>query len=167
MDANAEGFVLVLKRCFDGLPDPRVQGRCDHLLIDILAISLLAVMCGAEDWPEIEEFGKRRQSWLKNSCSCPVAFPRMIPFGGFLDCWTASNLRSACSNGRKRCTRPPAASSSPSMARRRGGPFAENRTSLPCTWSPPGQPRADSRWDKSPAKRNPTRSQRGLEAATK
>lgn len=75
MDADAQGFVSGLKRCFDGLRDPRVQGRCDHLLIDILAITLLAVMCGAEDWPEIEEFGKRRQAWLKTFLQLPGGIP--------------------------------------------------------------------------------------------
>jgi predicted transposase YbfD/YdcC len=75
MDADAQGFVLGLKRCFEDLPDPRVQGRCDHLLIDILAVALLAVMCGAEDWPEIEEFGKRRHTWLKTFLQLPGGIP--------------------------------------------------------------------------------------------
>jgi predicted transposase YbfD/YdcC len=57
------------------LKDPRVQGRCDHLLIDILSITLLAVMCGAEDWPEIEEFGKRRQTWLQGFLQLPNGIP--------------------------------------------------------------------------------------------
>ena len=65
MDADGKEFVAGLQKCFAELRDPRVQGRCDHLLIDILSITLLAVMCGAEDWPDIEEFGKRRQVWLK------------------------------------------------------------------------------------------------------
>jgi hypothetical protein len=60
MDAEATAFVERLQTCFRDLPDPRVQGRCDHLLIDVLAIAILGVLCGAEDWPDIEEFGKRR-----------------------------------------------------------------------------------------------------------
>ena len=60
MDADAEAFVKGLATCFSELRDPRVQGRCAHLLIDIIAIAILAVMCGAEDWPDIEEFGRRR-----------------------------------------------------------------------------------------------------------
>lgn len=64
MDAAGKELVAGLQKCFAELRDPRVQGRCDHQLIDILAITLLAVMCGAEDWPDIEEFGKRRQAWL-------------------------------------------------------------------------------------------------------
>lgn len=75
MDADAEGFVAGLRRCFGDLRDPRVQGRCDHLLIDILAITILAVMCGAEDWPDIEEFGRRRGSWLKGFLQLPHGIP--------------------------------------------------------------------------------------------
>ena len=48
--AYAEGLV----RCLEGLKDPRVVGRCDHRLFDIVATTLLAVMSGAEDWPDIE-----------------------------------------------------------------------------------------------------------------
>jgi predicted transposase YbfD/YdcC len=75
MEAVEKRFVTGLKRCFTDLRDPRVEGRCDHLLIDILAIGLLAVMCGAEDWPDIEEFGKRRRPWLKAFLELPHDIP--------------------------------------------------------------------------------------------
>lgn len=100
MDADAKGFVEGLKECFAELPDPRVQGRCDHLLIDILAIALMAVMSGAEDWPDIEEFGKRRHEWLKKFLQLPNGIPSHDTFRrvfGLLDrkqfaaclfCWT-------------------------------------------------------------------------------
>jgi predicted transposase YbfD/YdcC len=75
MEAVGKRFVVGLERCFAGLHDPRVQGRCDHLLIDIVAIGLLAVMCGAEDWPDIEEFGERRREWLKTFLQLPNGIP--------------------------------------------------------------------------------------------
>ena len=31
---------LNLEACFSGLPDPRVQGRCDHKLMDIVIIAV-------------------------------------------------------------------------------------------------------------------------------
>jgi predicted transposase YbfD/YdcC len=40
-----------------------------------LAISLLGVMCGAEDWPDLEEFGKRRQRWLRGFLQLPNGIP--------------------------------------------------------------------------------------------
>ena len=64
MTADALSFVSGRQRCFAELEDPRVQGRCEHLLLDILGISLLAVLCGADDWTDIEEFGLRRHDFL-------------------------------------------------------------------------------------------------------
>lgn len=75
MDADGKEFVAGLQECFVELRDPRVRGRCDHLLIDILAITLLGVLCGAEDWPDVEEFGRRRQSWLKTFLQLPNGIP--------------------------------------------------------------------------------------------
>ena len=75
MDADGKAFVAGLQKCFVELRDPRVQGRCDHLLIDILAMALLAVMCGAEDWPDLQEFGQRRQKWLKTFLQLPGGIP--------------------------------------------------------------------------------------------
>lgn len=75
MDADAKGFVAGLEQCFGELRDPRVQGRCAHLLIDILAILLLAVLCGAEDWPDMELFGRRRLEWLKGFLQLPSGIP--------------------------------------------------------------------------------------------
>lgn len=75
MEADAEGFVAGLRTCFRDLQDPRVQGRCNHLLIDILSIAILAVLSGAEDWPDIEVFGKRRAAWLKGFLELPGGIP--------------------------------------------------------------------------------------------
>jgi predicted transposase YbfD/YdcC len=75
MEDAARGFVAGLQRYFQDLHDPRVQGRCDHRLLDMVAIALLAVMCGAEDWPDIEEFGQRRKGWLKTFLELPNSIP--------------------------------------------------------------------------------------------
>lgn len=64
-----------LERCFADLSDPRVVGRCDHLLLDVIAISLLAVMCGAEDWPDVEQFAKSRAEWWKTFLELPCGIP--------------------------------------------------------------------------------------------
>jgi len=75
MDDGRSGFVEGLKRCFADVPDPRVIGRCDHQLLDVIGITLLAVMCGAEDWPDIEQFGKSRHEWLKTFLELPGGIP--------------------------------------------------------------------------------------------
>ncbi len=80
MEADAQAFVVGLEKCFDGIRDPRVQGRCDHLLIDILSIALLAVMCGAEDWPDIAQFGRCRAEWLAGFLQLPNGIPSRDTF---------------------------------------------------------------------------------------
>lgn len=62
-------------RHFLRLPDPRVRGRCDHLLLDIVAIAICAVISGADDWQEIELFGKERLDWLKQFLKLPAGIP--------------------------------------------------------------------------------------------
>jgi hypothetical protein len=75
MDDAAGGFGERLKHCFADLPDPRVAGRCDHRLLDVIGVALLAVMSGAEDWPDIEQFGKAREQWLKTFLELPGGIP--------------------------------------------------------------------------------------------
>ena len=65
MDADATAYVNGLTTCFADPHDPRVKGRCDHALLDILAIALLAVLSSCDDWPDIELFARKREGWLK------------------------------------------------------------------------------------------------------
>ncbi len=46
---------------FSQLPDPRIQRNKKHLLIDIIVLSIIAVLCGAESWDSIELFGKSNE----------------------------------------------------------------------------------------------------------
>lgn len=51
-----------LENHFGDLPDPRVVGRCDHKLKDIVIIAICAVLCSAETWEEVEVFGEMAQA---------------------------------------------------------------------------------------------------------
>lgn len=53
------------KACFATLPDPRVVGRTSHRLLDILFLTLCAVIGGMDDWEAIEEWGNARLDWLR------------------------------------------------------------------------------------------------------
>jgi predicted transposase YbfD/YdcC len=50
---------------FAALPDPRVDRTKLHGLLDILVIAVCAVICGAEGWEDIEEFGRAKEPWLR------------------------------------------------------------------------------------------------------
>lgn len=54
-----------LKERVEDIHDPRRQyGYLQHKLVTIVIIALCAIVCGAEDYEDIEEFGKARREWL-------------------------------------------------------------------------------------------------------
>jgi predicted transposase YbfD/YdcC len=57
------------------IPDPRVTGRCNHLLVDIIVIAITAILCGADDWNSIEGFGKAKQEWFRRFLQLPSGIP--------------------------------------------------------------------------------------------
>ena len=75
MDGEAREFVEELKHHFVDLEDPRTRASCEHLLLDIVAITVLAVICGADDWTDLETFGRLRQNWLKTFLALPNGIP--------------------------------------------------------------------------------------------
>jgi predicted transposase YbfD/YdcC len=50
---------------FACIPDPRVERTRHHSLVDILVLSLCAVVCGADSFCAIETFGRARKQWLQ------------------------------------------------------------------------------------------------------
>lgn len=54
-----------LVECMSIVEDPRIDRTKAHDLQDILVLSVLAVLCGADGWEDIELFGKIRLSWLR------------------------------------------------------------------------------------------------------
>ena len=47
---------------FGKLQDARMERAGRHELKDIIAITLCAVICGANNWVETEEFGKAKEA---------------------------------------------------------------------------------------------------------
>lgn len=72
MDDEAK---ISLEIYFGDLPDPRVTGRCDHKLLDIIIVAICAVLSGAETWDEVELFGQEREDWLKQFLELPNGIP--------------------------------------------------------------------------------------------
>jgi predicted transposase YbfD/YdcC len=60
---------------FENLEDPRVERTKQHKLIDIIGLTLCAVLCGCEDWEEIELFGQKKRSWLSSFLELPNGIP--------------------------------------------------------------------------------------------
>ena len=60
---------------FEDLEDPRREKCKKHLLLDIVAISVCGVICGADSWDEIEDYGKVKYDWLQTFLSLPNGIP--------------------------------------------------------------------------------------------
>ncbi len=47
------------------IKDPRQQWKIEHKLTDIIFLSIVAVIGGADGWEEIQDFGEDYLDWLK------------------------------------------------------------------------------------------------------
>jgi predicted transposase YbfD/YdcC len=66
---------LSIPRFFTKLKDPRRAHRRLHHLQDVIVIALCAVIAGAQDWQEIETFGRKRHDWLRGFLALPNGIP--------------------------------------------------------------------------------------------
>ena len=57
------------------IEDPRVTGRCNHLLVDIITIAITSILCGADDWNSIERFGQIKEKWFSRFLQLPDGIP--------------------------------------------------------------------------------------------
>lgn len=77
MDANNSLFFLH----FSQLEDPRLDRKKRHSLIDIIAITVCAVIAGADSWLDVEDFGQCKQDWLRSFLELPNGIPSHDTFG--------------------------------------------------------------------------------------
>jgi predicted transposase YbfD/YdcC len=66
---------------FSNMTDPRVDRSKRHLLIDIIVIGICAVICGADTWTGMEEYGRSKYEWLKGFLDLPEGIPSHDTFG--------------------------------------------------------------------------------------
>ncbi|MEB3267764.1 MAG: ISAs1 family transposase [Leptolyngbya sp.] len=60
---------------FASLEDPRDRRGKEHLLLDIVSLTICAVICGADSWTDIEEYGRAKADWLGTFLSLPNGIP--------------------------------------------------------------------------------------------
>jgi len=66
---------MTLQAHFSEINDPRQQHKVEHKLIDILVLSIIAVICGANEYKEIVIFGKSKEQFLKQFLSLQNGIP--------------------------------------------------------------------------------------------
>jgi predicted transposase YbfD/YdcC len=60
---------------FSKVPDPRVEGRCLHLLSDILFIALCTLLSKGEDFEDMVAFAEEREDWLRTKIELSNGIP--------------------------------------------------------------------------------------------
>lgn len=65
---------------FGDLPDPRrAQGR-RHSLADMIVLAVTAVICAADSWPDVRDFGRAKLKWFKSFLDLPHGIPSQDTF---------------------------------------------------------------------------------------
>jgi predicted transposase YbfD/YdcC len=77
----SEGITGNLHAHFQGLEDKRRGAGKRHKLIDILTIAIYGIICGADDWSGIEEYGQAKEEWLRQFLELPHGIPSHDTFG--------------------------------------------------------------------------------------
>ncbi|KAA6335295.1 hypothetical protein EZS27_016460 [termite gut metagenome] len=70
----------VISQYFRGTEDPRVQGRCQHLLSDILLTGLCTYITGGVDYQDMHLFAKARGKQLQGLLYLPNGAPSADTF---------------------------------------------------------------------------------------
>jgi predicted transposase YbfD/YdcC len=73
-----------LTDCFAHIQDPRLERTKLHLLEDILALTICAVVCGADTFVAVEQFGRAKHDWLKGLLRLSNGIPSHDTIGDVL-----------------------------------------------------------------------------------
>ncbi len=64
-----------IRHCFADVPDPRREHLRRHNLWDLIALTICAVVAGADTWVEVQQYGERKADWLRQYLELPNGIP--------------------------------------------------------------------------------------------
>jgi predicted transposase YbfD/YdcC len=76
---QGEGASIV--DCFAGMEDPRCAYLRLHKLVDMVVVAICAILCGADNWVEVADFGVARYDWLRKFLQLSCGIPSHDTFG--------------------------------------------------------------------------------------
>ncbi len=79
MNGNTAGTSI--SECFSDLNDPRIEKKTRHNLLDIIVITICAVIAGADSWVDVEMYGNCKSAWLKGFLELPNGIASHDTFG--------------------------------------------------------------------------------------
>jgi predicted transposase YbfD/YdcC len=70
-----------LESLFAQVEDPRMERTKLHRLRDIIILAICGILCGAEGWTEVAEFGKAKEAFFTELLGLPNGIPSHDTFG--------------------------------------------------------------------------------------
>jgi len=72
----SQNLTIVIEEHFESLQDPRrMTMNLRHKFIDILVIAICAIICGADSWVAVAEFGIAKEQWFRTFLELPNGIP--------------------------------------------------------------------------------------------
>jgi predicted transposase YbfD/YdcC len=71
---------------FKNIKDPRIERNKAYPLIEVIVITILAVMAFAEGWEDIETYGLAKQAWLKKFLPLRNGIPKHDVYRRVFNC---------------------------------------------------------------------------------
>ena len=84
---------------FSEVTDPRVNRQRRHRLIDIIVIAVLAVMCNADTWKDINIWGVANRQWLETFLELQNGIPSRDTFRRTISRVAPDQFQQAVSGG--------------------------------------------------------------------
>jgi predicted transposase YbfD/YdcC len=84
-----------VRECFADVPDPRREHGRRHNLLDMMVLTIVAVISGADSWVEVAEYGVRKLNWLQTLLELPNGIPSHDTLGRVFALLDPAALQSA------------------------------------------------------------------------
>lgn len=98
MNTSDQNSKKTLMDIFQFVDDPRKPYNQKHCFMDIVAITILASICGADSWNEIELWGNANQEWLSTFLSLYNGIPSHDTFNRLFQLIDPDQLHKAFSD---------------------------------------------------------------------
>jgi DDE family transposase len=74
-------LIQTIAKHFKTLQDPRMGNALQHVFLDILVITICALIRGADGWTQVEVWGRANAAWLRTFLELPSSIPSHDTFG--------------------------------------------------------------------------------------
>jgi len=81
---------------FKDINDPRIDRNKIYPLIEVIVITILAIMASAEGWEDIETYGLAKKTWLKKFLPLNNGIPKHDVYRRVFNCLHPQAIEQCC-----------------------------------------------------------------------